>query len=113
MRLFINVYEKDENGKKVIKKQCDAETIDLEFGTIAKLMELVNIENVDSLPEMLKTIYGAWEEITNVLGEAFPDMDKEAGDWDHVLVKELYPTIRDILKFSIMEIAGIPSEGKN
>ena len=111
MRLFINVYEKDENGKKVIKKQCEAETIDLEFGTIQKLMELVNIENIDSLPAMLNTISGAWEEITSVLQEAFPDMEK--GDWEHVRIKELYPTIRDVLKFSIMELAGIPSEGKN
>ncbi len=111
MRLFINVYEKGENGKKVIKKQCDAETIDLEFGTISKLMELVNIENIDSLPDMLKAIYGAWEEVKAVLGEAFPDM--EPGDWEHVRIKELYPTITDILKFSLMEIAGIPSEGKN
>ncbi|MGD7407495.1 hypothetical protein ACQCP7_25795 [Ralstonia pseudosolanacearum] len=111
MRLFINVYEVNELGKKVIKKQCDAETIDLEFGTIAKLMELVNIENIDSLPDLLKAIYGTWEEIKSVLSEAFPDMQPE--DWEHVRVKELYPTIRDILKFSIMEIAGIPSEGKN
>jgi len=111
MRLFINVYEKDENGKKVIKKQCDAETIDLEFGTIQKLMELVNIENIESLPDMLKAIYGAWEEIKNVLGEAFPDMKLE--DWEHVRIKELYPTIMSILKYSMMEIAGIPSDGKN
>ena len=84
---------------------------DLRRNSSTCTVKMVNIENIDSLPDLLKAIYGAWEEIKAVLGEAFPDMQPE--DWEHVRVKELYPTIRDILKFSIMEIAGIPSEGKN
>lgn len=111
MRLFINVYEKDENKVIQIKKQCEAQAIDLEFGTVRKLMELINVEQIEDTTALIKTIYSAWDEITEVLGDIFPDM--EPGDWEHVKLKELIPTVVDVLKYSMMEIMGIPSDGKN
>ena len=43
MKLTINVY--DENNEVV--KTCEAQTIDLEFGTIRALMKLLNVDNVN------------------------------------------------------------------
>ena len=111
MKLYINVYEKGPNNTTIIKKQSEAQAIDLEFGTVRKLMELINVEQIEDTTALIKTIYSAWDEITEVLGDIFPDM--EPGDWEHVKLKELIPTVVDVLKFSMLEIMGIPSDGKN
>lgn len=107
MELKLNVY--DENG--AIKKECKAEMLDLEFGTVRSLMELLNIEDINDTGTLLRTIYSAWDEITKLLNRCFTDMEYE--DWDHVRVKELLPLVIDILKYSFSEILSIPSDSKN
>lgn len=44
MDITIKVYEKD---KKTVKKECKADTIDLEFGTVRRLMALLDYKNLD------------------------------------------------------------------
>lgn len=108
MRLTIKVYEKD--GKTVMK-ECEGETCDFMFGTIRKLMKLFEVDKMENNTQVLSAITDAWEEVTTILGECFPDMQPE--DWDNVKVKELIPVILAILKSSIAEMLQIPSESKN
>lgn len=103
----INVY--DESGKVV--KTCSAEMIDLEFGTVRSIMEILNIESVADTGELLHTVYGAWDQLVKILNRCFPDMVYE--DWDHVKLKELMPVIVGILKYSFGEILTIPKDPKN
>ena len=56
-------------------------------------------------------MYGAWEQLVEVLGKCFPDM--EADDWEHVKLKELIPAILNILKASFADILSIPKDQKN
>lgn len=107
MKLTLNVY--DEKGE--VKKTCEAQTMDLEFGTVRSLMEVLNVDNVNNSLELLSTLYGAWEQVTGVLNRCFPDMKPE--DWEHVKVKELLPVILNILKASFAEILSIPKDPKN
>ena len=102
MELNLNVY--DKSGK--IVKTCNAEMIDLEFGTIRSLMEILNVENIEDTGELLSSVYGAWSELTEVLNQCFPEMEYE--DWNHVKLKELIPLIINILKYSFAEILSIP-----
>lgn len=101
--LTLNVYDHDG---VMVEKMFTAKKIDLMFGTIRKLMELLKIEELDSSVEMMKTIYSAWDDIKGVLGAAFPDVTDE--DWDHVKIKELLPIIVGIAKYSVSEITKIP-----
>jgi hypothetical protein len=78
------------------------------FGTVKRLMELLKIEDMDDQLEMLKAIYGAWEEIETVLAGVFPDVQPD--EWEHVKVKELLPLILDIAKFSLQEMFIIPTD---
>ena len=103
----INVY--DKNGE--ISRTCVAKTVDLQFGTIRRLMEVLNLEDITNTGELLKTVYGAWEKVTEVLSEAFPDIKQE--EWDQVKLKELIPAIVSILKYSFSEILTIPKDPKN
>ena len=103
----LNVY--NENGEVI--KTCEAKAIDLEFGTIRSLMELLNIENINDTFQLLKTVYDAWEQVTVILSKCFPEIEDD--EWEHVKVNELLPVIVDILKYSFTEMLTIPNDSKN
>jgi hypothetical protein len=105
MNLVLKIY--DGSGENVVKSY-ESKTYDLMFGTVMKLMELLKVEDMDDQLEMLKTIYGAWEEIKTVLAGVFPEATDD--DWKHVRVKELLPMILEIAKFSVTEMFTIPTE---
>lgn len=100
----LNVY--DASGK--VTKTVEARMIDLEFGTIRSLMELLRVDSLDDTMQLMQTIYSAWDELTGILDQCFPEMNYS--DWDHVKLKELVPLVIDILKFSFSEILTIPKE---
>lgn len=103
----LNIYD-DEN--KVVKT-VKAELVELKFGSIRSLMKLLNIEDINDTAQLLKTVYGAWEQLTKVLNGCFPDMTDE--DWDNVKVSELIPTIMSIFKYSFSQMLTIPQDSKN
>lgn len=103
----LNVY----NNKGEVVKSCEAKMIDLEFGTIRSLMELLNVENIEDTVELLKVVYGAWDQLIYILNDCFPEMEYE--DWNHVKIKELLPTMVEILKYSFSEMLAIPGTEKN
>ena len=102
--LILNVYADDGSIDKTYK----ASTNDLMFGTVMKLMELLKIEELDDQVEMLRTIYGAWNEIQTVLTGVFPQAT--ADDWNYVKVKELLPLLVNIAKYSVKEMFTIPTD---
>lgn len=103
----IKVY--DKNGK--VKKTCTAEMLDLRFGTIRSIIEILNVENIEDTEQLLLTVTRAWEQVTGILSECFPEMSYE--DWENVKMKELMPVLIGILKFSFREILTIPKNPKN
>lgn len=107
MELKLNVYD-DENN---VVKTATAELIELKFGSIRRLMKLLNVDNINDTSELLKVLYGAWEQITKVLNGCFPDMTEE--DWDNVKVSELIPVLMAILKYSFTQMLNIPTDSKN
>ena len=108
MNLVLKIY--DDSGRNIVKSY-ESRTYDLMFGTVMKLMELLKVEDMDDQLKMLKTIYGAWEEIKTVLAGVFPEATDD--DWKHVRVKELLPLIMKIAKLSVTEVLTIPIDEKN
>ena len=107
MNLEINVY--DENG--YVEKTCTAKTVDFEFGTIRSMMKLLNVDNTNDTGELLTVIYEAWEQLTEILSECFPDMEEQ--DREHVKLRELVPVVVETLRYSFTEILTIPNDSKN
>lgn len=107
MELTINVY--DKNGEVV--KMAKANTIDLEFGAIRSIMELLNVDDAIDTADLMKLIYSAWDNLVLILNRCFPTM--EYNDWDHVKLKELMPVVLNILQYSFSEILTIPKDPKN
>ena len=102
MELKITVY--DDNDKAV--KECKAHTVDIRFGQVSAIMELVDVENINDSAELLKTIHKAWKQLIKILSKVFPDMEED--DWDNVSLKELLPVVLAILKTSFAEMLTIP-----
>lgn len=103
----LNVYDDDDN----IIKTSEAQIIDLRYGVIRNIMELLNVDNIDDTSELLKTVYSAWSQITKILGRVFPDMTDE--DWENVKLSELIPMLVLILKSSFTQILSVPTDSKN
>lgn len=103
----INVY--DANGN--IIKTAEAVPVSFKFGAIRSLMELLNVESIEDTSELLRTIYKAWDQLTKILSQCFPDMSES--EWDNTDLKELVPVVFGILKYSFSEILTIPNDSKN
>lgn len=102
--ITINVYDENDN----IVKTSEAQVIDLRFGTVRALMKLLKVDDINDTAELLKVVYGAWEQITGILSKVFPDIEEE--DWEGVKLSELMPAIITILKSSFAHILTIPKE---
>ena len=99
------------NEKGEVTKEASAKPLDLRFGSVRKIMEILNIETAGDTYDLLKTVYNAWDEVTGVLGECYPEITPE--EWDNVRMKELLPAIVGIVKAALAEIVKIPTDKKN
>ena len=100
--ISINVYDDDGNLVKTVK----GEPVHFRFGTIRKLMRLVEVEKADNTGELLNIVSGAWNELTRILSRCFPEMEEK--DWDGVEINELLPAVVEIVKAAVSEINRIP-----
>ena len=102
--MILNVYDVEGN----VIKTVEAENLDIEFGHIRSIMRLLDVDNINDTWALLKTVYSAWDKLTEVLSQVFPDMEDE--DWEHVKIKELVPEFLQIVRDSFAEILTIPTE---
>ena len=105
--LKINVYDDNDN----IVKTCEAKPVDLKFGAVRSIMKLLKVDDINNTAELLKAVYGAWDQLTSILGKCFPDMEDK--DFDNIKLAELMPVMIAILKLSFGKILEIPSDSKN
>lgn len=102
--MTLNVY--DDQGN--ITKTCEAEIVDIKFGTVRALMNLLKVEDDVDVAVLLKTVFEAWDKITELLNRCFPEMTYE--DWDNVDISEVVPLIVDIAKMAFTKMLDIPVE---
>ena len=103
--LEINIY--DKKGK--VKKTAKANLVDLEFGQVRKILDLLEIESVTDTMQIVKKVNDAWADIKIVLNQIFPDLKEE--EFDSIKLKELIPVLIIVVKYSFAEIVqNIPQE---
>lgn len=100
----IKVYDKE---KKVVKT-CKAVDCDLMFGSVRKLMALLEVDDATDTRSIFNLLYAAWDELVEVLSECFPDMEDK--DWDNVKVNELIPTVKGIAINMLLKASSLPSD---
>lgn len=105
--LKINIYDENDN----IIRTSEAQVIDLRFGVVRRLMELLKVDDINNTAELLKTVMGAWNQLTTILNKVFPDVTDE--DWDNVKLSELIPVLMIILKSSFVQMLAIPADNES
>lgn len=106
-KLVLKAYDDEDN----VIKEAEAKMIDLRFGTVRSLMELLNVDEIEDTAEVLKKVVSAWKQITKILSRVFPTFEDE--DWENVKLTELVPLLVFILKDSFVQMLQIPTESKN
>lgn len=101
----LNVYDDDNKIIKTVEMQM----IDLKFGTVRKLINLLGVDNIDDTAQLMRVVYKAWDQVLKVLDGCFPGMTEE--DWDGVKMSELMPTFVMTLKYIITHLQEIPTDG--
>ena len=62
-KLTLNIYDENDN----VKRTEEAKFVDLRFGTIRSLMQLLKVEDINDTAQLLKVVYSAWEQVTGIL----------------------------------------------
>ena len=106
--LKLKVYE---NDMKTVKKECTAQTVEVPFGAVRRLMRLFDIDSKNNNADILKTIISAWDSVVSILDNVFPEMDEE--DWDFVSTKELAAVVYKLIQAALADLMQIPKDPKN
>lgn len=104
MNISIKVY----GEKNKVVKECTAQTVNIKFGVIRAIMELLKADTISDSTELVKRVLGAWDQLIKLLDGSFPDMTDD--DWNNVDLKDVTKCVWDILAFTIKEVAKIPME---
>lgn len=111
MELKLNIYE-----KKSIKKTYTAETYDLMFGTVEDLLELINIDNLQSGSdvEIIKLVGNVVVKGMNIIKPLLKDIFEGLTDDElkHTKVNEIAKVLINVVKSSINEMSK-GANGKN
>lgn len=104
----LNIYGKDENGKKAILKTYDAETYDLMFGTIEDVAEAIDLdslktgEDVEIIKMISKLVMSSMDTIKDLLKDIFEGITDE--ELKAVKVKEIAIVLLDVVKYTIDQL---------
>lgn len=108
MQLVLNIYDTDT---KLIAKQYTAETVDIMFGTIEDIIEIIDVEKLSDDMEWVKVIALSMKKLKPLLKEVFVGVTDE--ELKNAKVKELIPLFLNILKYMMSEINGLGGNSKN
>lgn len=108
MQLLLNIYDPKT---KNIAKQYTAETVDIMFGTIEDVIDIIDIDKLDDNMEWAKVIALSMKKLKPLLKEVFTGVTDE--ELKNTKIKELIPLFVNIFKYMISEIKGLDSNSKN
>lgn len=108
MELVLNIYDPQT---KMIAKQYTAEAVDIMFGTIEDLIEVIDIDKLNDNMEWAKVIALSLKKLKPLLKEVFTGVtDEELKD---TKIKELVPLFINIFKYMMNEFKFLGDGSKN
>lgn len=103
----LNVYGKVD-GKKQIVKVCEAESYDLEYGTVEDVLHLLDAENLQGIMnesvqfnqvlDVAKLVKECFGQIKPLLMDVFVDLTED--DLRHVKLSEIVEVVKEIAQTS-------------
>lgn len=98
--LKLNIYK-----GKTIEKTYVAEEIDIMFGTVEDLLDVIDFDNLNDEKEVVKVVIATLNNLKPFLKQIFDGLTDD--EIRRTKVKELVPLFVDIVKYSIEELKGL------
>jgi hypothetical protein len=108
MQLILNVYDPET---KLVAKQYRAETVDIMFGTVEDIIDIVDVDKLDDNMELAKILIISMKKLKPLLKEVFTGVTDE--ELKNTSIKELIPLFKDIISFMMSELNGLGNGSKN
>jgi len=108
MQLTLNIY--NPQTKEVVKTYT-TETVDILFGTVEDLIDIIDIDKMNDNAELAKVILVAMKKVKPLLKEVFDGLTDE--DLKNTKIKELVPLFMNIVRYAMAEINGLGDGSKN
>lgn len=105
MELEIHTYKKGD-----VEKTYTATEYDLMFGTVEDLLNIIDVDNVESNIELTKMIVKGMKQIKPLLLEVFDGVTEE--ELRRVPMKELIPCVIGLVKCAMDEVTNTFNGGK-
>lgn len=103
----LNVYDRDT---KELAKTYTTDSIDLMFGTVEDILNVVDLDNLNDQKAMAVMIVKGWKQLKPFLKDIFPGLTDE--DIKGVKINEMIPVFMEIFQ-GIAENMGVLMNGKN
>lgn len=103
----LNIYDRKT---KEITKTYKVDGVDLMFGTVEDIIDVIDIDKLNDNTETAKMIVRAWGQLKPFLKDIFPGLTDE--EIKGIKINEMIPVFMDIFK-AISENMGILIKGKN
>ena len=101
--LKLNIY----NGK-TIEKTYIADEIDIMFGTVEDLLDVIDIDNLNDEKEVVKVVIKTLNNLKPFLKQIFDGLTDD--EIKRTKVKELVPLFVDIVKYTMDELKALMSK---
>lgn len=108
MQLLLNIY--DENNR-VIVKQYKAEEVNILFGTIEDLIDLIDENNLQDNMELAKVIVKSMKKLKPILKQVFVGVTDE--ELRLTRTNELVPLFMQIVKYMFTQVKSLGDDSKN
>lgn len=101
--LKLNIY----NGK-IIEKTYVTEEIDIMFGTVEDLLDVIDFDNLNDEKEVVKVVIKTLNNLKPFLKQIFDGLTDD--EIKRTKVKELVPLFVDIVKYTMDELKALMSK---
>lgn len=101
--LRLNIY----NGK-TIEKTYVADEIDIMFGTVEDLLDVIDFDNLNDEKEVVKVVIKTLNNLKPFLKQIFDGLTDD--EIKRTKVKELVPLFVDIVKYTMEELKALMSK---
>lgn len=103
----LNIYDRET---KELKKTYTTDSIELMFGTVEDILDVIDLDNLSDEKAIAVTIVKAWKELKPFLKDVFHGLTDE--EIKGIKINEMIPVFMDIFK-GIGENMGVLVKGKN
>ena len=108
MQLLLNIYDKNNTN---VAKQYKAEEVNILFGTIEDLIDVIDEDNLKDNTELAKVIIKSMKKLKPILRQVFIGVTDE--ELKFTRTNELVPLLMQIVNYMFTQVKSLGDGSKN